>query len=230
MSRWVITDIHGCYHTLRALIETQVQLSRQDTLYLLGDYINKGPFSKQVIDYLLELQEKGFQLQLLRGNHEQEILNVVAGTTDLATLWQKGGQTFMANFGVEHPADIPKKYLHFFSSLEWYFALEDYLLVHAGFDFSAANPFQPSEALVNIRDYSVDLDKTAGRRVLHGHSPTALQQIETSLAKKQQLHMSLDAGCVYRKNTQQAHLLALNIDQWQWYSQKNIDDSDNYYP
>lgn len=228
MSRWVITDIHGCYHSFKALLEQQVQLRQQDTLYLLGDYISKGPFSKQVLDYLMELQNRGFQLHMLRGNHEQEILNVLAGKTSLTTLREKGGFTFLKNFEIDHPADIPEQYISFFNKLDWYFSLDDWLLVHAGFDFNKEEPFQLSEELVNIRDYSVDLAKTRDRRVLHGHSPTDLEVIENTLKENRDLHISLDAGCAYRKNPKQAHLIALNLDTWQNKVQKNIDESDNY--
>lgn len=230
MSRWVITDIHGCYHSFQALVEQQVALKKTDTLFLLGDYISKGPFSKQVLDYLMDLQQKGFSLRLLRGNHEQEILKARAGTTSLSTLREKGVFTFLKNFDTDHPDDIPENYISFFHSLEWYLSLHDWLLVHAGFDFSQEDPFAPSDTLVYIRDYRVDLEKTGERRILHGHSPTDLDQIEASLHQNKELHLSLDAGCVYRNNTKQGQLLALNLDTWQWKTQKNIDESDNYQP
>lgn len=230
MSRWVVTDIHGCYHTFQALLEQQLRLTTEDTLYLLGDYISKGPFSKQVLDYLMSLQESGYQLHMLRGNHEQEILNVLEGSSDLHTLREKGAFTFLKNFEIDHPTEIPDRYINFFKGLEWYFSLEDWLLVHAGFNFSQADPFILSEAMVNVREYQVALDKTGGRRVLHGHSPTDFAQIERTLQENKALHLSLDAGCVYKNNPKQGYLLALNLDTWQWKCQKNIDFSDNYQP
>lgn len=230
MSRWVFTDIHGCYHSLKALLEEKVVPAKKDVLYFLGDYISKGPYSKQVLDYLMSLQERGYQLKLLRGNHEQELLNVLAGTTSLTTFRQKGGFTFLRNFGVDHPAELPPSYISFIEQLGWYISLNDFLLVHAGFDFSADEPYRQSEVLLNIRDYAVDLSKTAGRRVIHGHSPTDLHTILKTLEQRDALHLSLDAGCAYRNNPAQAHLLALNLDSWSWQLQKNIDESDNYHP
>ncbi|WP_224998305.1 metallophosphoesterase [Cesiribacter sp. SM1] len=229
MSRWLVTDIHGCYHSLKALLEQQLGLKKQDHLYLLGDYISKGPFSKQVLDYLMELREGGYQLHMLRGNHEQEVLNVLKGTTSLTTFREKGGFTFLNNLNISHPADIPDRYINFFEQLDWYFTLDDWILVHAGFDFEQEDPFQLSDKLVNIRDYRVNLSKTAGRKLLHGHSPTDLAVIEDSLEKKESLHISLDAGCVYKNNPAQACLIALNVDEWQWKVQKNIDEHDNYH-
>lgn len=230
MSRWVITDIHGCYHTFKALLEEQIKLTSRDTLYLLGDYISKGPYSKQVLDYLMQLQERSFDLHMLRGNHEQEFLNALQGTTSLTTLREKGGFTFLKNFEADHPADIPERYIHFMEQLDWYFTLDQWLLVHAGFDFNATDPFAPSETMVNIRDYDVDLQQTAGRRIIHGHSPTDLDQIIDTLRTNIAKHLSLDAGCVYRENNKQGVLIALNLDSWQWKTQKNIDESNNYEP
>jgi serine/threonine protein phosphatase 1 len=230
MKQWVVTDLHGCYHTFKALLEKRIKLQQQDTLYLLGDYINKGPFSRQLLDYLLELRQKGFQLNMLRGNHEQEILNVVEGRSSLSSLREKGGQTFLNNFGIDHPAAIPEDYLQFFRELDWYLSLEDWLLVHSGFDFGVTNPFYPNEAMLNLRDYEVDFSLTAGRRILHGHTPTDLAVITQTLAENKVADISLDAGCVYIGNPRQGHLLALELNSWQWCSQENIDKSDNYQP
>ena len=55
--RWVIPDLHGCVNTLRTLIEEQIRPSRSDLLYFLGDYIDRGPDSKGLIDYIRNLQK-----------------------------------------------------------------------------------------------------------------------------------------------------------------------------
>ncbi|MDP3444408.1 MAG: metallophosphoesterase, partial [Ignavibacteria bacterium] len=70
-NRWIIPDIHGCSKTLKQLIEYQIKPSRTDEFYFLGDYIDRGPDSKGVIDYIMELQRKEFTIRLLLGNHEE---------------------------------------------------------------------------------------------------------------------------------------------------------------
>lgn len=226
--RIAVTDIHGCFHSLKNLLEEKVELKKNDHLYLLGDYINKGPHSKQVLDYLLELQEKEYTLHLLRGNHEQELLNVLDGSTSYDTFISKGGETLLKSFELNHPSQVPSPYIEFTRSMGYFIELPDFYLVHAGFDFSKSNPFLDGEELVNIRDYQVDLEKTGGRKIIHGHSPTDLDQILQSLQQKENLHYSLDAGCAYRDNPKQAHLIALDLDSWKVFIQPNIDPSVNY--
>ena len=226
--RLAVTDIHGCFYSLKSLLKDKVGLQKTDTLYLMGDYINKGPHSKKVLDYLMELGECGYQLHMLRGNHEQELLNVLDGRSGLDSLMDKGGQTLLRSFEVEHPQEIPPNYIAFIRSMSYFFELPDFLLVHAGFDFSKDNPFMESETLLNIRDYEVDLHKSNNRTVIHGHTPTDLEKILQSLEKRNSLHYSLDAGCAYKEDKRQAHLLALDLDSWQVFCQPNADPSSNY--
>lgn len=227
--RFLTTDIHGCFYSFQAMVEQQLKLKKADTLYLLGDYINKGPYSKEVLDYLMHLSGAGYRLRMLRGNHEQLLLQVACGKADLEDYQDKGGQTLLKSFSIAHPQELPDKYLTLIDKLDWFFELDDFLLVHAGFDFKAKDPFSPSEEMLNIRDYRVDLEKTGQRIVLHGHSPTDYEQILLSLQRKDSLHYSLDAGCAYQNNPRQAHLLALDLDSWKAYLQPNIDPSDNYH-
>lgn len=226
--RIAVSDIHGCFYSFKKLLEEKVSLKERDTLYLLGDYINKGPHSKKVLDYLMDLRQAGYELRLLRGNHEQELLNLLDGKSGLDGLMSKGGQTLLRSFEVKHPQEIPSDYITFIRSMQYFFELPDFYLVHAGFDFSKENPFHESETLLNIRGYEVDLKKTNNRRLIHGHTPTDLEKIVESLRKRDSLHYSLDAGCAYKDNEQQAHLIALDLDSWEVFSQQNTDPSSNY--
>ncbi len=226
--RIVCTDIHGCYHSFKSLLEEKVKLHPDDNLFFLGDAINKGPFSREVLDYLMAMDQDGYKLSLLRGNHEQELLNVLNGKTGLDIFVSKGGETLLNNFGVRHPGEIPEKYIRFIRGFEHYVELPDFFLVHAGFNFNKVNPFVDSEEMLNIRGYEVDLNKTNGRRIIHGHSPVALEEIKSTIAEKADKHFSIDAGCVYHRNPEQAHLVALDLDEWKLFIQPNIDVSSNY--
>ena len=226
--RLVATDIHGCYYSFKQLLEEKIKLKKDATLYLLGDYINKGPYSKEVLDYLIQLRESGYTLQMLRGNHEQELLNFIDGKTGLDRLMSKGAKTMLKSFSITQPRELPRHYIDFIRRQDYFYKLPDFYLVHAGFNFEKDHPFVESEEVFNIRDYKVDLQKTGGRRLIHGHTPTNLDKILHSLKAKDTLHYSLDAGCAYRHNTEQAHLLGLDLDSWEVFLQPNIDASSNY--
>ena len=71
MHRFAISDIHGCAKTFEALLD-RIALSTQGELYLLGDYLDRGPDSKGVLDLIFRLQREGYAVHCLRGNHEQD--------------------------------------------------------------------------------------------------------------------------------------------------------------
>src|SRR5450631_145864 len=108
--RFVIGDIHGCQTTLQAMVEEALQLKETDTLYLLGDYIDRGPDSKGVLDYIMQMRESGYDVQALKGNHEELMLNAVADPTECYIWFGNRGRSTMREFGVETPEDIPQRY------------------------------------------------------------------------------------------------------------------------
>lgn len=67
---FAIGDIHGCFQPFKHLVETKINLKPTDKLFLIGDYIDRGPDSKEVIDYIIHLQKNGFDIVPLLGNHE----------------------------------------------------------------------------------------------------------------------------------------------------------------
>ena len=71
--KYVISDIHGCIRTFEALLK-MLHFSISDELYLLGDYIDRGPDSKSVLDLILSMRNKGYKIAALRGNHEELLL------------------------------------------------------------------------------------------------------------------------------------------------------------
>ena len=72
MNKFAISDIHGCAKNFKALLD-RISLSLGDELYLLGDYIDRGPDSKGVIDHVWQLQKTGHTVHCLCGNHEQRL-------------------------------------------------------------------------------------------------------------------------------------------------------------
>lgn len=222
MARFALTDIHGCALTLKALVQEQLKLKKEDELYILGDLINKGPDSKGVIDYILELQEEKYTVKCLRGNHDQMLIDARRKGDKATNLIPEEKVLTLQSFGIEEYDELPKKYFKFLDSLEYYLELHDYFLVHAGFNFSNKNIFKDRDAMLNIRDYKINWDALQQKRLLHGHTPTALYNIKKAVAHQEQ-RINLDAGCVYYKNAPFGNLVALNLDSMELFIQSNLD-------
>ncbi len=222
MARYAITDIHGCARTFKALVLEQLHLRKDDELYLLGDYVNKGPDSKGVIDFILHLQKQHYQVHCLRGNHDQMLLNAARAGERALLLTPDEKKLTYQNFRISDITHLPDKYVNFLNSLPYYLELPDYYLVHAGFDFKQADIFKDTDAMMNIRNYKVDWEKLSDKRLLHGHTPTALSIILQGVDQQKQC-LNLDAGCAYYKNAALGNLVALDLDAMQLYKQCNLD-------
>jgi serine/threonine protein phosphatase 1 len=113
---FVIPDIHGCSLTLWQLLFHKLGLQKSDTLYLLGDYIDRGPDSKGVIDSILELQRDGYDVQAIKGNHEQMLIDFVeSGSDEMLEYWlENGGTETLQSYGTEdeNPV-IPREHIDF---------------------------------------------------------------------------------------------------------------------
>ncbi|GAA4031834.1 metallophosphoesterase family protein [Hymenobacter glaciei] len=216
MSRYATTDLHGCLHTFRRLVEDELRLTLTDELYLLGDYVNKGPDSKGVLDYLMHLQASGYQVHCLRGNHDQALIDDARHRKRWAWLGLPGRQPTLRSFDVRRASDIPPHYLAWLENLPYEIELPDFVLVHAGYDFA----LPPNEmrrdylTMLNTKKFVLDPSRLAGKRLLHGHVPRPAAQVRTQAAKRPGA-LGLDSGCVYRHNATFATLTALNLDTWE---------------
>lgn len=227
--QFAISDIHGCVKTFRKLVLEVIELSKTDNLYLLGDYLNKGPDSKGVFDFIFELQKAGYKLKCLRGNHEQYLVDGLKYSWEEIAFLNRGGRETLESFGVDKIHQIPEKYLNFIKSLPFFFETESYLLIHAGLNFDLEDPFKDDFSMLNIRDMKVDLIKTGNKKIIHGHVPNSYLDIENAcLPGRQALtfhdnHISIDGGCVYSHIHALNHLIALEIKSGKMYLHKNID-------
>lgn len=227
--RWIVTDIHGCALTLRKLLEEKINLKKEDALFLLGDYIDKGKRSAEVLDYLIDLEKQGYQLFPLRGNHEQNILETSEEFEP--RFFRSFVETINKAKGLLTESwEIKPQYRAFFEKLPYYYELPEAFLVHAGFDFRYPNPFQnyPPMLEVRFRLQEFDLSILNGKHVIHGHSVFYREAIEEAINEKKTI-IPLDNGCVYTKphkridHTQTGRLYALNLDEFSFVFQENID-------
>jgi serine/threonine protein phosphatase 1 len=225
---FAISDIHGCSKTFTALLE-KIAFSKSDSLYLLGDYIDRGPDSKGVIDQIMKMTEDGYQVHCLRGNHEQMMLD---GLTDAVKkhAWEMaGGKETLLSFGVSGLKEIPEKYIHFLHDLAYYFEVDGYILVHAGLSFWETGRLEDKKSMLWMRSWYNDIDyKWLDERiVIHGHTPQPRMESDEQLAFIQtQRYLNIDNGCVFASRVRgmdMGNLLAFDMTNQALYSVANID-------
>jgi serine/threonine protein phosphatase 1 len=235
-TRWVIGDIHGCAQTFKTLVN-KLALTPQDQLFLLGDYIDRGPDSAGVLDFIFELEDNHLQIYPLRGNHEQDLLENWHFFGNLKTV--KNLETFIEACQINQTLNLLDErnnlktiYYQFIKNLPFYYDLGDYYLVHAGFDFTKSLPLIEYEDMLWIRGFSAQVlnyTQTRNRRIVVGHSVHQLTDIQAFIEQKN-IVIPLDNGCYYGLynppeiyQNQYAHLCAFNLDTWELVSQLCVD-------
>lgn len=234
--QWVIPDIHGCAKTLRALIGEQIKPSRTDTLIFLGDYIDRGPDSRGVIDYIIQLQADEYNVRLLRGNHEDFLIGILENrvpvkkflgipvSNKLKNEWFRyGGRETLKSFHVTEVHDLPEKYIHWLHRLEYFIELEEFLLVHAGFNFDIEDPFSDRHAMLWVKDFKVVPEKIGFKRVVHGHVPVSLEFIDMVSKSETFDFIDLDNGVYMPDKEGFGNLVAMELRSRELVIQTNLD-------
>jgi serine/threonine protein phosphatase 1 len=223
MNRYAIGDIHGGLQTFLVLI-SQIQPRHDDRIYLLGDYIDRGPDSKGVLDAIIGMQEAGCDIRPIRGNHEDMLIRNLTGDHDLYSWhWMEGwGKKTLFNFGVKTPEELPIRYRKFLAGLPYCFEEDDFILVHAGIDLSVPDPANntPPEHMVWNSTYISDAGVTDSRRVVCGHRVHTLDDVEKTLGQQV---IQIDNGAFTSQQPEYGNLLALNLDTMQLTAQPWID-------
>lgn len=194
---FAIGDIHGCLNPLKELVEKKIKLTKSDMLVFLGDYIDRGPSSKAVIDYIVSLQNSGFQIVPLRGNHEEMLLNALDDDSNLSLWLYNGGNKTLLSFGITSPRDLEPGYIDFFRNLKYYHSINDFLFVHAGFNDKLEDPFSDSYPMIWECRKKYKHPKLKSKTIVHGHCITTEKELSKKLQKNAQT-IPIDSGCVYK--------------------------------
>ena len=208
MARYAIGDIHGGSRTFRALLD-RFNLRPGDGLYLLGDYIDRGPDSKGVLDSILHLMDRGYAVHPVLGNHEDMLLQAVAGTDDY---WMLGwGRETLKSFGVQSPGEIPSRYLTLLDQMPYLCTDEHFVFVHAGLDMATDDPLTESSPVTMVWGGAPPFgrDRLQGRTLVTGHKIYPLPLIEVSLLTN---HFQLDNGAFTTMQPDYGNLVALNLE------------------
>lgn len=183
-----IGDIHGCLDQLKALM-TKVMPTPEDQVVFLGDYVDRGPASAGVIDYLIEFRTTFPATIFLRGNHEQMFADYLEGH-DPAMFLLNGGLKTLDSYQDSDRWPMPASHNTFLQELRNYYETEDYIFAHAGLRPDIPLSEQDINDLLWIRREFISSSYDWGKTVVYGHTPRE----EPFLTETR---IGLDTGCVY---------------------------------
>lgn len=194
---YAVGDIHGCADLLDLMLNEIETRARDDVreagppiLIFLGDYVDRGPDSKGVINLLLSGRPSNCERRYLRGNHEQAMVAFMADAATNRRWLVHGGAETMLSYGVKPPsfsmssdADwaaasasltqvVPPEHVAFLNSLERYIVLGDYAFVHAGVEVTKTLEEQTDDELYWSRERWIGAKRRFSHKVVHGHTPT----------------------------------------------------------
>jgi serine/threonine protein phosphatase 1 len=189
---FAIGDIHGNLTHLEQLLEeiTPAFDPPNDTLVFLGDYIDRGPSSKGVVDFILRLRREFPHVICLKGNHEAMLLDWLLNGENYDLYLANGGSTTIRSYSLEGEFKLPQEHVDFFTSLLLYYETERYIFVHAGMKAGIPLAEQDPHDLIWIRDEFILSPQNFGKTVIFGHTP--LQRVYIAPNK-----IGIDTGAVY---------------------------------
>jgi serine/threonine protein phosphatase 1 len=200
MACFVIGDIHGCLSELSCLVEN-LPLRPGDRVVFLGDYIDRGPDSKGVVSYLMNMAKTSdYDLVFLKGNHEDMLLAYLGFAGRYGEMFlANGGHATLASYGmpptamskVSAMARIPADHVEFFLNLNNYSVQGSFLCVHAGIHPSKSLEAQSQMDMLWIRNEFISNAHRLPYTVVFGHTPQ--REVLFDLPAK----VGIDTGVVY---------------------------------
>jgi serine/threonine protein phosphatase 1 len=171
-----IGDIHGCSHALDAVLDA-IAPDRQDTVVTLGDYVDRGPDSRGVLDWLIALTER-CRLVPLMGDHEEMLLNAMSDIAALPTWMRCGGVETLRSYGWAPgqrrralAAWIPDRHQKFLAGCQPYYETDTHLFIHAGYVPELPMDQQPALALRwRVTDATAARQHHSGKVAVVGHT------------------------------------------------------------
>ncbi len=188
---YAIGDVHGCLASLQNLLE-KIELDRasraekKSTLVFLGDLIDRGPSSREVLEFLMAYKPDWTNVVFLMGNHEEVMIEVLDGDISAMRSWfEFGGKACARSYGVDNfgqlhinpdhimmalQRSVLKDHIRFISGFRDAFSFGDYLFVHAGIRPKIAIKDQSPHDMRWIRSRFLEYKKPHPVMVVHGHT------------------------------------------------------------
>jgi serine/threonine protein phosphatase 1 len=169
MRTLAIGDVHGCYRSLIAL-ESFAKFKSDDRIVTLGDYVDRGPDSKSVLEWLIDRDTNG-QLIALRGNHELMMLAARKSERHRDEWLACGGDAALSSYGTDSFNDIPGPHWHFLTSrLRSHFQTKTHFFVHANAYADIAIDDQP-DFMLYWESFGSPSRHESGLTMVCGHTP-----------------------------------------------------------
>ncbi|MEX2642583.1 MAG: metallophosphoesterase family protein [Acetobacterales bacterium] len=182
---YAVGDVHGRADLLRRLLDmiaedAAAHADRACVLVYIGDYVDRGPRSRETIDLVLADDPAGMETVALMGNHEELMLDALGGDRSAATTWlTNGGDATLSSYGIAAVGNVPKEardripaaHMRFLRNLRLTHREGDYLFVHAGVRPGVPLDEQRSSDLLWIREPFLGSKADHGAIVVHGHTP-----------------------------------------------------------
>jgi len=217
-----IGDIHGCLFSLKKLIEL-VRPQPGEQLVFLGDLIDRGDHSKEVVDYLIELSFS-YSCHFLMGNHELMFLDYLENRNSGEWL-SNGGDATLKSYTTPAGFDVPQEHLEFFRSCKYFIETEHFFFTHGGLDPELSikdnlRYYKPSDFCWQRMHMQLDFRETQRYRwrktVVCAHTVVALPVLLDQL-------IAIDTGCVYNTNPLYGKLTAIVLPERRIVQTKNIE-------
>jgi serine/threonine protein phosphatase 1 len=204
---YAVGDVHGCLDALLALERNIVEDAGKKTIVMLGDYVDRGPSSAQVLDHLAGPAPSGFERICLAGNHELAMLDYLEGRIGLRAWLGIGAEQTLLSYGMDHQRlleiygderqvdavireTVPAGHVAFLRSLPVLIEAGGYVFVHAGIRPGVELDRQRDEDLVFIRAAFFEQAHLLTHYVVHGHTPV-------EEARREGMRVNLDTGAFF---------------------------------
>lgn len=223
---YVIGDIHGCLEELQKLLDKiTTEMHREpvpnNEIIFLGDLIDRGPDSCQVIEHLMNFKPERTEVTYLMGNHEEVFLKVLDGNIGALKSWFGfGGRSCMRSYGLDNLGQIhsepellmtriqhivPDSHFDFLSSFKDHYIFGKYLCVHAGIRPKVPLSKQTSKDMRWIRDKFLEYEKPHPYVVVHGHTVVETPEIHEN-------RIAVDTGAYHGHPLTAVRLWGENVD------------------
>lgn len=213
----VVSDIHGCLNEFKKLLEKANFDPLNDQLILLGDYIDRGKNSKEVVEFIKELVDSNGVIAL-KGNHDQMFCDWLKEPIETVEKYFRNGglATILSFLSIDSVEEIGeeidentyrkwaeailksnKELIDFLENLPFYYEMDSFIFVHAGINPNHEDwKHTSNHEFVWIRDPFLRFDHPYDQTIIHGHTPTFILQNDPNIFYGNK-KIGIDGGCAY---------------------------------